>query len=181
MNDMQRALADLLLLLSCVSVIGCAHYPAIPAIGATAPEFTLSDQGGKSVSLKDYRGQWVILYFYPRDFSRFGTNGVRSFRRDQQKLADLHAVVLGLTEADQATHKAFAEQEHLSFPLLSDQGMRVAEQYGASHPTHIFYKYVIYSSFIIDPNGRIARVFYDFDPEDPSGQILSAVAALEHQ
>ena len=181
MNKVGRLFLCLSLFLGLLSLAGCAHYTKLLTVGTTAPDFTLRDQNGKLVSLKDYRGQWVIVYFYPKDFGRVATTGGDSFRRDEQKLAAMHTAVLGINRNDVYSHKDFATQEHLTFPLLSDEGSRVAEQYGSFHPTHLIFKYQIYSTFIVDPEGKIAQVFYDFYEADASGILLNAIKNLQSQ
>ena len=136
-------------------------------------------QEGRPVSLKDYRGQWVVLYFYPNDFGRQGTGDMRKCQRDVSKLRELHTVLLGISHNSVSSHKAFAEQEKLSFTLLADEGLKVTKQYGSFHKTHFVYHMVIYSTFIVDPTGKIARVFYDFGPADPSAEVLAAVNVLQ--
>lgn len=159
---------------------GFERYPTVPAAGVAAPDFTLTSQDGKPVSLKDYRGQWVVLYFYPNDAGERGRDGVHSFRRDLQKYQDMHTAVLGISHDYVSSHKTFADKEQVQFPLLSDVGLKIEKQYGAIRSTHLIFKYAIYSTFIIDPNGKVARAFPDFDPLDPSGEVLDALNTLQH-
>jgi thioredoxin-dependent peroxiredoxin len=162
-------------------LVGCGDsYPGLPAEGTPAPDFTLMNQDGKPVSLKEYRGQWVVLYFYSRDFAKQGTADLHSFQRDLPKLQGLHTVILAVSADSVATHKAFASQEQLPFTLLADVGQKVSKQYGSFRTTHFVYHVAVYSTFIIDPKGNIAHVFFDFGPADPGGEVLSAVTALQH-
>jgi len=181
---MKKALwlvAVILIIVGGIILLGRSRYPVVPSVGSPAPGFTLNNQEGKSVSLKDYRGQWVALYFYNKDFDKGTTEDVRSFQRDQQKLAELHAVVLGIGNDPVQIHKDFANQEQLHFSLLSDDGRNIAKQYGSFHRTHFVLTSVVYTTFIIDPNGTIARVLDASDPSDQSKQVLSAISALQHQ
>ena len=168
------------LMITCVFA-GCGDsYPGLPAEGRPAPEFTLMNQDGNPVSLRDYRGRWVVLYFYGRDFGKQSSADMRSFQRELGKLEGLHTVIFGISSDDVATHKAFASREQLAFTLLADVGQRVMKQYGSFRTTHFVYHVAVYSTFIIDPKGNIAHVFFDFGPADPGGEVLSAVATLQH-
>jgi peroxiredoxin Q/BCP len=180
MQTTLRFLGTVLIVLAGVSLTGCASYPTPPVVGAPAPDFSLMNQDGKLVSLKDYRGQWVVVYFYPKDFGDFSTTFARSFRRDSPKFTELHTVVVGLSSDGFRVHKNFADQEQLPFALLSDEGLGVTEKYGAFHRAHGFMKSVAYRTFLIDPAGKVACVFYNFDTNDLSGRVLSTVNALQH-
>ncbi|HEV7673029.1 MAG TPA: peroxiredoxin [Candidatus Angelobacter sp.] len=177
MHNILRFFAGLLFV---ASLAGCANYPKIPATGAPAPDFQLMNQAGKTVSLKDYAGKWVVLYFYPGDFGKRGTAAARSYRGNLRKFEEEQTVVIGISQDDVSTHQAFAKEEQLPFTLLSDEGQKVAMQYG-SFRTRLVHTLVSYHTFIIDPKGKIARVFLDLDAMDPSGQMLSAVSALQQQ
>ena len=182
MHNTLRVLASTLITISGVMLTGCGeHYPGLPAKDAPAPDFTLLNQDGKPVSLKDYRGQWVVLYFYPDDFGKQGTGDLHSFQRDLRKFQELHAVVLGISGDDAARHKAFADQQELPFTLLSDTGLKVTKEYGSFHRTHFVRYMIIYSTFIVNPDGKIARVLYDFGAPDPGEELLNAINALEQR
>jgi len=180
---MRRTLGFIVLVLIVIAGVFLARrtsFPDLPAVGSSAPDFTLADQDGKPVSLKDYRGQWVVLFFYPSDAGRRGREGTSSFQRDIGKFQDMHSVVIGISKDDISTHRTFASQQHLQFPVLSDVGRRVTEQYGSFHRTHLVFKFVVYSTIIIDPKGRVASVLADFDMPDPSSNVLDTLSALQH-
>src|SRR5579859_2252897 len=105
--------------------------PAIPAVGSNAPDFTLPSQDGSAVSLKDYRGKWVVLYFYPKDQTPGCTREAHNFQTDQAKYAALNAVVLGISVDSVESHKKFCANDGLNFKLLADTGHKVAESYGS--------------------------------------------------
>lgn len=152
----------------------------MPQPGTVAPEFTLNNQDGKPVSLKDFRGRWVVLYFYQHDFGDQSSGDLRSFKAHLDKLQALNTVVLGLCGNSVQSHKTFADQEHLPFMLLSDVGLTVAMQYGSITRRFLLHEIMVDSTFIVNPEGKIARVLYDFGPADPGGEIVSAVRASQH-
>ena len=118
MHNVSRFFAGTLILAIVCLLGGCGT--AAPIVGANAPDFTLMNQDSKSVSLKDYRGQWVVLYFYPADFGTRGTAGTRTFKRDQSQFNELHTAIIGVSGDDVSRHKAFIEKEQLPFTLLAD-------------------------------------------------------------
>src|ERR1700758_1476061 len=104
---------------------------ATPAEGSAAPDFTLSSQDGSSVSLKSYRGKWVILYFYPKDQTPGCTREAHNFQVDQSKYAEHNAVVLGISLDSVDSHKRFCAKEGLNFKLLADTEHKVTDSYGS--------------------------------------------------
>src|SRR5918992_1512073 len=102
-----------------------------PAVGAVAPEVVLTSNEGKQVSLKDYKGKWVVLYFYPKDFTSGCTLEARNFQRDLEKYEKLNAVILGVSVDTAESHKEFCAKEGLSFKLLSDPDAKVSNDYGS--------------------------------------------------
>ncbi|HEX5538334.1 MAG TPA: peroxiredoxin, partial [Methylophilaceae bacterium] len=103
----------------------------VPAAGQAAPAFSLPDQTGQQHSLSDYRGSWVVLYFYPKDDTPGCTKEACSFRDDLFKLEKLGAKVVGVSVDDSDSHAAFARKYHLPFPLLADKQGKIADSYGA--------------------------------------------------
>jgi thioredoxin-dependent peroxiredoxin len=153
---------------------------SVPSIGSTAPEFTLHSQEGRAVSLKDYRGKWVVLYFYPRDMTPGCTLEAHNFQRDQFHYAEKNAVVLGVSVDSVDSHKKFCTKEGLNFKLLSDADKRVSQEYGSLINLAIV-KFSSRHTFIIDPQGKIARVYTDVDPNQHSQQVLAALDDLQNQ
>src|ERR1700745_497291 len=99
--------------------------------GEQAPNFTLPSQDGNSISLDQYRGKWVVLYFYPKDFTQGCTLEAHSFQKDQAEYQTKNAVVLGMSLDSSESHKDFCAKEGLNFKLLSDEGAKVSSQYGS--------------------------------------------------
>src|SRR5215471_12570568 len=102
----------------------------VPAVGSEAPDFSLSSQDGTPVSLKDFRGKWVVLYFYPKDQTPGCTVEAHNFQRDQSQYAEHNAVVLGVSVDSVDSHKKFCAKEGLNFKLLADSEKKVAAEYG---------------------------------------------------
>ena len=150
----------------------------VPAVGAAAPAFSLVNNEGKQVSLADYKGKWVVLYFYPKDFTSGCTLEAHNFQRDLEKYSAAHAVILGVSVDTAESHKEFCAKEGLNFKLLSDTDAKVSEQYG-SIMEYNGAKYSARNTFIIDPQGKIAKVFEKVKPADHSEEVLAALAALQ--
>jgi peroxiredoxin Q/BCP len=151
-----------------------------PAVGSAAPEFSLTTNEGTPASLKDYRGQWVVLYFYPKDFTSGCTLEARNFQSDVAKYAQINAVILGVSVDSAESHKDFCAKEGLSFKLLSDPGAQVSNLYGSV----MQYNGATLSArntFIIDPNGKVAKVFTNVKPSGHSEEVLAALADLQRR
>jgi peroxiredoxin Q/BCP len=149
----------------------------LPQAGAPAPEFSLvSDQGTKA-SLADFRGKWVVLYFYPKNFTGGCTLEARNFQRDLAKYEDANAVILGVSVDSADSHKEFCAKEGLAFRLLSDPDAKVSAAYG-SVMEYQGSKLSARNTFVIDPSGKIARVFEKVKPSGHSDEVLEALAAL---
>ena len=149
---------------------------APPTQGTSAPLFSLPSQDGKTLNLKDLRGQWVVLYFYPKDFTSGCTLEAHNFQRDQTEYAKLHAVVVGVSVDSVESHQQFCSKEGLNFRLLSDKGGRVSKLYD-SHMAMV--GIAERHTFVIDPGGRIARVFKDVNPTEHSQQVLTVLRQLQ--
>lgn len=131
-------------------------------IGSTAPEFSLADHAGVTHDLATYRGQWVVLYFYPADDTPGCTKEACSFRDDLPAFGELNAVVLGVSADDEESHAAFARKHDLNFPLLVDPERRVLDAYDAYGEKSSFGKTrlgVFRKTYLIDPAGKIAHVW----------------------
>lgn len=149
-----------------------------PVVGSDAPEFSLVSNEGKKVSLKDYRGKWVVLYFYPKDFTAGCTLEAHNFQRDMAKYEKLNAVILGVSVDTAESHKDFCAKEGLGFKLLSDPEAKVSAQYG-SVMEYQGMKLSARNTFVIDPKGKIARVFLKVKPAAHSDEVLQALAELQ--
>src|SRR6266568_25167 len=151
---------------------------AMPASGSAAPEFTLNSQDGTEVSLKDYRGKWVVLYFYPKDFTSGCTMEAHNFQRDLAKYSDAGVVILGVSVDTAQSHKDFCAKEGLNFKLLADPDAKVSTEYG-SVMDYKGQKLASRNTFIINPNGDIAKVYTGVKPADHSEQVLKDLVELK--
>jgi len=149
-----------------------------PSVGSAAPDFTLQSQEGTPVSLKDYRGKWVVLYFYPRDMTHGCTIEAHNFQRDQEQYASRNAVVLGVSVDDVDSHKKFCAKEGLNFKLLADTEKKVSGEYGSLTNLAIV-KFSSRHTFLINPKGQIARVYTDVDPNKHSQEVLATLEELQ--
>jgi peroxiredoxin Q/BCP len=148
-----------------------------PAVGAQAIDFSLTSGEGKPTALKDYRGEWVVLYFYPKDFTGGCTLEAHNFQSDQAKYDKLNAVVLGVSTDSPESHKDFCAKEELSFKLLSDPDAKISSQYG-SVMEYQGAKMSARNTFIITPEGKIAKVFTKVNPTAHSEEVLAALDEL---
>jgi peroxiredoxin Q/BCP len=164
-----------------VAVLACNRVSAVnelPAVGAAAPTFNLTTNEGKQVNLEDFKGKWVVLYFYPKDFTSGCTLEARNFQRDLAKYTAANAVILGVSVDTADSHKEFCAKEGLNFKLLADTEAKVSEQYG-SIMEYNGAKYSARNTFIIDPQGKIAKVFEKVKPGGHSEEVLAALASLQ--
>lgn len=145
--------------------------------GDQAPEFELSDQNGQLHSLEDYREQWVVLYFYPKDETPGCTTEACEFRDNIFAYRELNSQILGVSLDDVESHKAFAENHGLPFPLLADVDGNTATAYGVK--TRMFGMTVAKrQTFIIGPDGTIAKHYEKVKPAEHSEQVLAALREL---
>ena len=148
-----------------------------PAAGTMAPEFTLPTQEGNSVSLKEFRGKWVVLYFYPKDMTTGCTIEAHNFQRDQEQYTKRNAVVLGVSVDTPDSHKQFCTKEGLTFKLLADQDHKVTAEYG-SLKNYGVTELAARNTFIIDPSGKIVKVYTGVDPNKHSEEVIAALDGL---
>ncbi len=151
---------------------------AAPSIGAPAPDFNLPDSNGKMVSLASFKGNWVVLYFYPKDDTPGCTKEACSFRDDLHKLEKLGAKVVGVSVDDSSSHMEFAKKYHLPFPLLSDKDGAVAKQYGALSDFMLI-KMAKRYTYLIDQNGVLKKTYLSVDTSRHSQQIIDDLTALQ--
>ncbi len=147
--------------------------------GDIAPEFELSDQDGQLHSLEDYRDQWVVLYFYPKDETPGCTTEACEFRDNIFAFRDRDAQILGVSLDDVESHQKFAENHGLPFPLLADTEGKAADAYGVK--TKMFGMTVARrQTFLIAPDGKIAKHYKKVKPAEHSAQVLADLDALRN-
>jgi peroxiredoxin Q/BCP len=151
---------------------------AVPQVGQVAPDYRLQDQNGKWQTPADHRGRWLVLYFYPKDFTPGCTTEVCTFRDDVAKLRQAGADVVGVSLDDVKSHAEFAAKYKVPFPLLSDADRKVAESYGVL-TSHLGMHYASRTTFLIDPQGKVAKVYKDVDPEKNSAQVMADLTTLK--
>ena len=149
-----------------------------PAAGTSAPDFKLTAGDGGEVSLKDYRGKWVVLYFYPKDFTSGCTMEAKNFQRDLAKYEESGAVILGVSVDTAQSHKDFCTKEGLNFKLLADPDGKVSTEYG-SVMDYKGSKLAARNTFIINPKGEIAKVYTGVKPAEHSEQVLKDLGELK--
>ena len=165
-------------------MMGVAFTPAAratPAVGEAAPAFKLQDQTGEWRSLADYRGKWIVLYFYPKDGTPGCTTQACEIRDDIFAFRKANAAVLGISVDSVDSKKEFAKENSLPFPVLSDAGKEVTRAYGAltSYPQYKLFDIARRDTYIIDPQGRIARRYENVKAEGHSKMVLAELAALQ--
>jgi len=149
-----------------------------PAVGTAAPDFTLNSQEGKAVSLHDFKGKWVVLYFYPKDMTSGCTVEAHNFQRDLAKYDAKNAVILGVSVQDEKTHQEFCTKESLTFRLLADTQKGVSEKYDSVMNLGVA-KLSARHTFLIDPNGVVRKVWTDVDVKKHSDEVLAAIDELQ--
>ena len=159
--------------------------PGMPAlaegsveVGAPAPEFELPDQDGQLHSLEDYRDQWVVLYFYPKDETPGCTTEACEFRDNIFAFRKIDAEIVGISLDDVETHQEFAEKYSLPFTLLSDKDGETAKRYGVLKNYGVM-KLASRQSFLIDPDGQIVKHYEKVDPESNSTQMLADIESFK--
>jgi peroxiredoxin Q/BCP len=149
-----------------------------PGVGSVAPDFTLNSQEGTPVSLHDFKGKWVVLYFYPKDFTSGCTTEAHNFQRDLAQYQAKNAVILGVSVQSSDSHKEFCAKEGLNFKLLADTEHKVSAMYG-SLTNYGLAKLSARHTFLINPDGVIVKEYMDVNASKHSEEVLAALAALE--
>lgn len=171
------------LLASCLAVFAWVNFaPAAealggqqPPIGQPAPEFTLpTNTGDGEISLTDYRGQWLVVYFYPKDFTSGCTLEARKFQQDLPKYMEKNTQILGISADDVDSHAKFCDAEGLKFPLLADTDGAVSKAYGSWLPP-----YSLRHTYIIDPEGILREKFLGVRPPIHSQEVLARLDELQ--
>jgi thioredoxin-dependent peroxiredoxin len=156
-----------------------APEPSPPEAGLAAPAFHLQDQAGAWHSLSDYRGKWLVLYFYPKDDTPGCTTQACEFRDNIFAFNKLGAVIVGISVDDVASHKQFAEEHSLPFTLLADSTKETATSYGVLRSALGIMEIASRETFIIDPRGRVAKHYAAVDPKGHSQVVLADLKALQ--
>ncbi|MGD0735931.1 MAG: peroxiredoxin [Terracidiphilus sp.] len=172
------AFAAIVVLAVAFVTVHAADDQVMPAVGQTAPTFTLPSQDGSQISLDSFRGKWVVLYFYPKDMTKGCTIEAHNFQRDQAKFDAANAVILGVSVDTPDSHKEFCTKEGLTFRLLADPEHKVVDAYGSlGHfgPMTIANR----NTFLIDPKGKIVKEWTKVDPTVHSEEVLTALAELK--
>jgi peroxiredoxin Q/BCP len=171
-----------ILLASCLAILAWVNVtPTASAMGGKqpplnepAPEFTLpTNTGDGKVSLADYRGKWVVLYFYPKDFTSGCTLEARRFQQDLPKYNDKNVQILGVSVDDVDSHAEFCESEGLKFPLLADTDGKVSKAYGSWMGVSLRHTY------IIDPKGILREQYLGVQPAIHSTEVLARLNELQ--
>ena len=145
--------------------------------GAKAPNFSLPSQEDTPVSLSQYKGKWVVLYFYPKDMTTGCTIEAHNFQRDLPKYDKLNAVVLGVSLDTVESHKTFCTKDSLTFKLLADPNHKVIDEYGVPIASRGAMKFANRDTFLISPEGKVVKVWTGVNPNVHSEQVLAAIAA----
>lgn len=150
-------------------------------LGTKAPSFSLKDQNNKTHKLADYAGKWVLIYFYPKDNTSGCTKQACAIRDMFPQFQKLNCIVLGISTDSEVSHKKFEEKYTLPFTLLADTEKKVVEKYGVwAQKKFIGKEYfgIVRTSFLINPEGKIAKVYQKVKPETHADEVLSDLAYM---
>jgi peroxiredoxin Q/BCP len=175
---MNKSLLSAIIGVVTVALMQGAETQKQPEAGQAAPDFSLTTGDGSQVSLKDYRGKWVVLYFYPKDFTSGCTLEAQNFQRDLTKYQNLSVIILGVSVDSAQSHKDFCAKEGLNFKLLADTDGKVSTEYG-SIMDYKGAKLAARNTFLIDPQGKIAKVYTGVKPVEHSEQVLKDLSELK--
>ena len=167
---MKKILLSILLLLLSAPIF--AGEP--PAVGSDAPSFNLQDQNGEWHALGDYRGQWLAVYFYPRDDTPGCTTEACNFRDNIFAFKAIGAAVVGISVDDVDSHKEFSDKYKLPFTILADEDGKTANTYGVLKDYKLL-KLASRQSFLVDPEGKIVKHYADVDPDEHTDQVLTDI------
>ncbi len=165
----------LLLLFTVLSAPVIAGEP--PALGSDAPPFNLQDQNGEWHQLSDYHGQWLAVYFYPRDDTPGCTTEACNFRDNIYAFKAIGAAIIGISVDDVESHKKFSDKYKIPFTILADEDSDTAAAYGVLRDYKLI-KLASRQSFLLDPEGKIAKHYVDVDPDTHTDQVLADIKAL---
>jgi len=148
-----------------------------PAAGSEAPDFNLQDQNGEWHTLEDYSGQWLAVYFYPKDDTPGCTKEACNFRDNIYAFKAIGAAVVGVSVDDVESHKKFSDKYKLPFTLLADENSETAKAYGVLRDYKLV-KLASRQSFLINPEGKVAKHYADVDPDTHTDEVLADIKAL---
>lgn len=149
-----------------------------PVSGTPAPDFTLNSQDGRPLALHDLRGKWVVLYFYPKDFTSGCTREAHNFQRDLTQYEQRNAVILGVSVQDETTHQKFCAKEGLSFKLLADTQYKVSSSYDSLVNLGVA-KLSARHTFLIDPSGVVRKAYLSVNADKHSAEVLADLSSLQ--
>jgi peroxiredoxin Q/BCP len=150
----------------------------MPGAGQAAPTFTLPSQDGSQISLDSFHGKWVVLYFYPKDMTQGCTIEAHNFQRDLSKFEADNAVIVGVSVDTPDSHKQFCTKEGLTFRLLADPNHKVVDEYGSLG--HFGTMTIAQrNTFLIDPKGKIVKVWTKVDPSHHSEEVLAELTEMK--
>ena len=171
--------ASAVLLAASSALVLRAHAADLIAAGSVAPAFTLPSQDTAAVSLSEYKGKWVVLYFYPKDKTQGCTIEAHNFQRDLDKYKAANAVVLGVSLDTAESHKSFCTKESLTFKLLADPDHKVVDAYGVPVHNMGVMKFAERDTVLIDPSGKVAKTWASVDPNTHSEEVLATIASMK--
>lgn len=166
-----------LIIFAALFVARAARAGDLPQVGAAAPDFSLDDQNGNAHTLAEYKGKWLVLYFYPKDDTPGCTQEACTFRDDMNQLTKIGAQLVGVSVDDSESHAKFAAKYHLPFPLLADTDCSVANSYGALLNLGIM-KIARRFTFLIDPKGNISKRYLTVETSRHSKEIIADLKKL---
>src|SRR3989475_11974716 len=172
-------IVTVIVLLVGVAVVGAMRTgEKAPLSGTPAPDFTLNSQDGKPLSLRDLRGKWVVLYFYPKDFTSGCTKEAHNFQRDLLQYEQKNAIILGVSVQDEVTHQKFCAKECLSFKLLADTKYEVSSSYVSLLNLGVA-KLSARHTFLIDPAGIVRKTYLNVNAEKHSAEVLADLTEFQ--
>jgi peroxiredoxin Q/BCP len=147
----------------------------MPQVGQTAPEFSLPSQDGSTIAINQFRGKWVVLYFYPKDGTQGCTIEAHNFQQDLPKYEADKAVIVGVSVDSTDSHKDFCAKQGLTFKLLADTDKKIVDQYGSLGGNGVASR----NTFLIDPSGKIVKVWTRVNPNAHSKEVLETLETME--
>jgi len=177
-RDIMKTIAAFFTALALATLLAFAADQPAPVAGSPAPAFSLPSQEGAQISLDQFKGKWVVLYFYPKDFTSGCTVEAHNFQRDLDKYTQKNAVIVGVSVDNVDSHKGFCAKEGLNFKLLSDSDHVVVQKYG-SVMEYNGMTLAARNTFLIDPTGVIRKVYLKVNPQVHSEEVLADLDQLQ--